>query len=145
MTKKNAKVINVLGEDTLAFEESYLNNPNLPKKESTYVFTDEMIREIDKCKNDIIYFAEHHFFINGMYGKEVIKLFDKQKKILRTIQSSKKTLICTSRQWGKCLSGQTNIRIRCRLLPFSIKIPVGMLFKIIKTFSKLSTYINKII
>lgn len=101
MAKRSTKVINVLNDEIIANEEYYLNNPNLPKAESTYTYTPEMYAEIVKCTKDIVYFAEHFFYINGMNGKEIIKLFAKQKKILRTIQKSKKTCLVTSRQWGK--------------------------------------------
>lgn len=136
-TKKANKIINVKGKKTIANEEYYLGNTNLPTRDSKYVFTPEMVEELDKCKNDIIYFAEHYFYVNGINGKEIIKLFDKQRKILRTIQGSKKSLLVTSRQWGKCLSGQTKVKIKCKFLPFSIKIPVGILYKLIKFINKL--------
>lgn len=101
MAKKKTKVIKVLGSDITAEEEYYLNNPNLPTANSGYEYTPEMVRAIQKCKEDIIYFAEHFFYINGINGKEIIKLFDKQKEILRTIQNNKKTLLVTGRQQGK--------------------------------------------
>lgn len=101
MPRRATKVINVSGENVLANEEYYLNNPNLPKAESTYAYTPKMMEDMEKCRKDIVYFAEHFFYINGINGKEHIKLFDKQKKILRTIQNNKKILLITSRQWGK--------------------------------------------
>jgi Terminase large subunit, T4likevirus-type, N-terminal/Terminase RNaseH-like domain len=100
-TKGAKKVIKVGSSEIIADEQYYLNNPNLPKADSTYTYTPEMVATIAKCRQDIVYFAEHFFFVNGIYGKEHIKLFDKQKRILRTIQGNKKTLLITSRQWGK--------------------------------------------
>lgn len=101
MAKKVTKIQNILGDDVAVTEEYYLNNKNLPKSTSTFAYTPKMKEEIRKCRNDIVYFAENYFFINGMYGKEIIKLFGKQKKILSTIQKNKKTLLISSRQWGK--------------------------------------------
>lgn len=101
MPKKATKVINVLDQDIIATEEYYLNNPNLPKPNATYTYTPEMIEAMKKCSKDIIYFAENFFFINGFNGKEIIKLFDKQKQILKTIQKNKKSLLLTSRQFSK--------------------------------------------
>lgn len=101
MPRRATKVINVSGENVLAKEEYYLNNPNLPKADSTYAYTPKMMEDLQKCREDIVYFAENFFYINGINGKEHIKLFSKQKKILRTIQKNKKILLITSRQWGK--------------------------------------------
>lgn len=101
MAKKKTSIINVFGSEVTAEEEFYLNNPNLPTTNSGYEYTPEMIRAIERCEKDIIYFAENFFYINGINGKEIIKLFDKQKQILKTIQKNKKTLLVTSRQWGK--------------------------------------------
>lgn len=132
MPRKASKIINVLGQDILAKEEYYLNNPNLPKSETTYTYSPEMIQAMEKCRKDIVYFAENYFFINGMNGKEVIKLFDKQKKILRTIQTNKKTLLVTSRQWGKCLSAGSLVDIKFKPLNILFKIPIGLFYFINK-------------
>lgn len=137
MPKKDKKVIKILGKNIIADEKYYLNNPNLPKGDSTYTYTPEMIAEIDKCRNDIIYFAEHHFFINGFYGKEIIKLFDKQREILKGIQKSKKNILVTSRQVGKCICGDTKVKIRFKYLPIPITIKVSTLYKLASFFNKI--------
>lgn len=92
MPKKATKIIDFRGEEVVANEEYYLNNPNLPKNTTTYTYTPAMIKEIARCKKDIIYFAENHFYIiSALSGqKEHITLFEKQKKILKTIQRNKK-------------------------------------------------------
>lgn len=101
MAKKQIKTVKILGDDVTVSEEYYLNNKNLLKSSSTFEYTPKMIKELAKCRKDIVYFAENYFFINGMYGKEIINLFGKQKEILSTIQQNQKTLLITSRQWGK--------------------------------------------
>lgn len=101
MPKKATKKVKVFDQNITAQEDYYLNNPNLPKETSDYDYTPEMVEAMKRCREDIIYFAENHFYINGINGKEVISLFEKQKKILRSIQNNKKNLLVTSRQWGK--------------------------------------------
>lgn len=132
MAKKKTKVIKVLGSEVTAEEEYYLNNPNLPTANSGYEYTPEMADAIKKCKEDIIYFAENFFYINGINGKEIIKLFDKQKEILRTIQNNKKTLLVTGRQQGKCCSGPTPIRLRYKPLNLKITLPFIIFYWLVK-------------
>lgn len=146
MPKKATKIIDFRGEEVVANEEYYLNNPNLPKNTTTYTYTPAMIKEIARCKKDIIYFAENHFYIiSALSGqKEHITLFEKQKKILKTIQRNKKTLLISSRQWGKCLSPGVPICVRYKPLNLSFKINVGIFFKLIKIQNKLKKFINKI-
>lgn len=69
-------------------------------------YTPEMIEEYIKCKTDIIYFAEKYFNIVTLdFGKQVIKLRDYQKKILKamteTPDDKRHLCILSSRQSGK--------------------------------------------
>ena len=41
----------------------YMGNPDLPSKGTVYEYTAEMVSEIQKCKEDILYFAENYFYI----------------------------------------------------------------------------------
>ena len=132
MAKKKTSVIKVFDSNVVAEEEYYLNNPNLPTVNSGYEYTPEMVKAIKRCKEDIIYFAENFFYINGINGKEIIKLFDKQKEILKTIQKNKKTLLLTGRQQGKCCFSTTMISLRYKPLKLKIKLPVIIYFWLIK-------------
>ena len=132
MAKKKTSVIKVFDSNVVAEEEYYLNNPNLPTVNSGYEYTPEMVKAIKRCKEDIIYFAENFFYINGINGKEIIKLFDKQKEILKTIQKNKKNLLITSRQFGKCCFPTTMISLRYKPLKLKIKLPIIIYFWLIK-------------
>jgi len=59
-------------------------------------------REIIRCKDDIVYFAENYFYIvHPDLGKHIIKLYPKQKELL-LLFTNKKRVVCTaSRQSGK--------------------------------------------
>lgn len=54
------------------------------------------VKEIVKCKRDIVYFAEKYFrVINLDKGLHVIKLYDIQKEFLRFLVDNNK-VICVS-------------------------------------------------
>lgn len=60
------------------------------------------IKEIAKCKRDIVYFAENYFrIINLDRGLEIIKLFDIQKELLNFLVQNNKIICCSGRQQGK--------------------------------------------
>lgn len=69
-----------------------------------YAYTKAEIAEFTKCANDIQYFAEKYCKIkreDGTVGD--IKLRNYQKDILNTFESSRFTILCASRQIGKCV------------------------------------------
>lgn len=71
------------------------------------------IKEIAKCKRDIVYFAENYFrVINLDKGLHIIKLYDVQKDFLRFLVDNNKVICCSGRQQGKCVFRNTKIKIR---------------------------------
>lgn len=60
-----------------------------------------IVEEIEKCMNDIVYFAEKYFTIVSYRGKEIITLYPKQKELLKAIASQQNTIVLASRQSGK--------------------------------------------
>jgi len=69
-------------------------------------YTQEMVQEYIRCKEDIIYFAETYFYIvNVDRGKELINLFEYQKKMLKAMieppLGKRHLCILSSRQLGK--------------------------------------------
>lgn len=83
-------------------EKFYMGNPNVPARGAEFEYTREMVSEIEKCKKDILYFAENYFFIliPGK-GKEKIKLFSAQKRILKKMKNNPYFILLASRQIGK--------------------------------------------
>lgn len=79
-----------------------MGNPNVPSKGAEFEYTPEMIKEIDKCKKDILHFAENYFFIliPGK-GKEKITLYKAQKRILKKMRKNPFFILLASRQVGK--------------------------------------------
>lgn len=59
---------------------------------------DRRLLEIAKCKRDIIYFAEKYFkIINLDKGLTTIKLYPKQKDLLRFFTGEKRCIVLASR------------------------------------------------
>ena len=92
-------------------------NENLKKANTVeYVSQDvqqEYIRELIRCREDIIYFAEKYFtIISPAKGKHLIKMYPKQKDLLNAMVDNNRVISCASRQVGKCLFRDTKIKIR---------------------------------
>ena len=86
-------------------KEIYMNNPALPTPEAEFEWTPEMIKELKKCKENLLHFAENYFYIINLdEGKQKIKLHSYQKKALRVIRDNKNSLFLFSRQSGKLLN-----------------------------------------
>ena len=57
------------------------------------------IREIAKCKRDIVYFAEHYYrVVNLDKGLHIIKLYAIQKEFLRFLVNNNKVICVSGRQ-----------------------------------------------
>lgn len=57
------------------------------------------IKEIAKCKRDIVYFAENYYrIINLDKGLHVIKLYDVQKDLLRFMVDNNRVIVVSGRQ-----------------------------------------------
>lgn len=83
-------------------EKFYLGNSNLPTPETRYNYSPEMIKEILKCKNNILHFASNYFYIiNVDSGRQKIKLHKFQKRILKSLMDNRFNILLASRQVGK--------------------------------------------
>lgn len=79
-----------------------MGNENLPTKGSTFEYTQEQIEEIVKCQENILHFAENYFYILNLdEGKQKIKLYAAQKRILRKLRDNRFFVLLASRQIGK--------------------------------------------
>ena len=91
MTDKNSK-------------QFYLGNQNLPRPDASFNYADhpEWVKDIDKCRKNILYFAENFFYIVNLdRGREKIALHGYQKKILRALMDNRFVVLLSSRQSGK--------------------------------------------
>jgi len=85
------------------------NNKDLPV-DVTGEYNVEMMSEMQKCKDDIFYFAEKYFtIVHPDRGKEIMQLYAPQKRAIDKIVKNRRTIICASRQIGKRLCLNTPV------------------------------------
>ena len=83
-------------------ERFYLGNKNLPSGDSEFEYTASQMKEMKKCMNNILYFAENYFFIVNLdTGRQKIKLHKYQKRMLRSMRDNRMVIMNASRQIGK--------------------------------------------
>ena len=79
-----------------------MGNPNVPARGAEFEYTAEMASELEKCKDDILYFAENYFYVLNLdRGKEKIQLYSAQKRILKKMRDNRFFVLLASRQTGK--------------------------------------------
>jgi hypothetical protein len=89
-------------EPKLSKKEMYLGNPNLPSSEAKFEYTPEMVMEIEKCRDDMLYFAKNFFYIiDPDRGKVRIELYDFQERIINGLKSSRFNILLSPRQASK--------------------------------------------
>jgi hypothetical protein len=92
-------------------EKFYLGNTNLPTAQTEYDYTPDMIKEIAKCRKNILHFASNYFYIiNVDEGRQKIKLHKFQKRILKALMENRFNILLASRQIGKALALDTPIK-----------------------------------
>jgi len=85
-------------------KQFYLGNKNLPtaNAEFDYASNPKWVADIQKCRKNILYFAENFFYIVNLdKGTIQIELYNYQKKILRSLRDSRFVVLLASRQIGK--------------------------------------------
>lgn len=93
------------------------NNPQLKAPNSTQFITPEIFKErmeeFKRISQDIIYFAQKYFYIISLdEGKRLIKLYPKQAQLVKAMTEKRRVITLSCRQAGKCVTGQTLIKIR---------------------------------
>ena len=106
----NTSTQKIINQEPIDPSYYYRGSKNVPIAGAQYEFTADMINELVKCKDDIVYFAENFFYIVNLdRGKETIKLYDAQKEALRTLVENRFVSLLSCRQAGKALSLNTPI------------------------------------
>lgn len=117
-------------------------NKSLRKAGQVVDYNQEMINEIIKCSEDIIYFAEKYFYIvHPDKGKIKIPLYEWQKKVLKAYveppEGKSHIIVRIPRQQGKCCESQTNIKIRNKKTGQIVEISFEDFFNMIKKQSNI--------
>ena len=80
----------------------YLGNKNLPTESAQFEYTPEMVKNLKKAKQNLLYFAENYFYIVNLdTGRQTIKLHRCQKRALRNMRDNRFVVMLASRQCGK--------------------------------------------
>jgi len=106
----NTSTDKIINEEPVDPSFYYRGSTHVPIAGAQYKFTADMVSELRRCKEDIIYFAENFFYIIALdRGKEKIQLYEAQKRVLRSFVADRNVIVCSSRQIGKALSLDTPI------------------------------------
>tara|TARA_R110001592_G_scaffold120545_3_gene324922 strand:- start:3232 stop:5043 length:1812 start_codon:yes stop_codon:yes gene_type:complete len=81
----------------------YDRNPNLKKGNIVFSYSEFELKEIIKCKRDILYFADKYCTVMTDFGLQTIKLRPYQKKYLKSLQKERFNVCLASRQVGKTI------------------------------------------
>ncbi len=83
-------------------ETSFMNNASLKKIGVPISYTEEQILEYKKCSEDPVYFIDNYCYIVTLdHGIQQFKMYDCQKKKIKTIHDNRRVIIMESRQAGK--------------------------------------------
>lgn len=76
-------------------------------------FTEEMINELYKCKQNPIYFANKYcYIVHPQKGKIKLNLRDYQDGFIETIHNNKSIISLQPRQVGKCVGKSNTIKLK---------------------------------
>lgn len=98
----NTNTEKIINQEPVDVSYYYRGSKNVPVAGAQYEFTADMVEELRKCKSDVIYFAENFFYIVNLdQGKQKIKLYEAQKKMLLNMVNNRFSVNLASRQSGK--------------------------------------------
>ena len=106
---------------------------------------EERIKEIARCKRDIVYFCEHYFRITNLdKGLHLVKLYDIQKEFIQYLVDNNRIVCVSGRQQGKCIFWWSFIKI-CNYKHKWIKLylPIGLVYLMAKIMRKLKNLFRK--
>lgn len=92
----------IIIENPIDESQYYRGDKNVPKEDAQFEWTPKMVKEIKKCREDIVHFAESHFYIvEADRGKQKISLYKAQKRVLKSLADNRFVSVLASRQVGK--------------------------------------------
>jgi intein/homing endonuclease len=89
--------------------KTFRNNAKIKAAGVSMKWTNDMIKEYIRCKDDIFYFIEKYFMIITENGLEHMVLRDYQRDMIDAMNGSRFTMAVMSRQAGKALDLNTPI------------------------------------
>ena len=109
----NNTVMNTLPDAMVDKQTTYNGNPLLKREHSQVALTQEHLDELKKCMDDPIYFAERYMkVVHVDRGLIPIKLYDYQKRMIKSMNDNRYSIVLSCRQSGKCVTGDTIIIVQ---------------------------------
>ena len=91
-------------------EQYYRGNKTLPTGKAAFEWDENKIKEIYKCRNDILHFGENYFWaVTVSEGKKKLELYKPQKRLLKALNDNRFVITLASRQVGKALALDTPV------------------------------------
>lgn len=89
------------------------DNNIIKKPHQKDLVTPEQEEEISKCMDDVVYFSENYVrIIHATRGRVPFEPWPYQIEMLREFQKNRFNICLTARQMGKCVSGDTLIKLK---------------------------------
>lgn len=111
----------------------YNGLPNIKRANIQINWSQQMLDEWVRCRDDIIYFAQNYCSIVHIdYGVIKVQLRDYQKDMLEVMFDNRMSIHNLSRQLGKCLTSDTCINIRNKYTGVIKQITIGEFHELIK-------------
>jgi len=82
-------------------ETFYLGNKNLPVPDTNFNWTPEMVEDLERARKSVLHFSRFFYIVNLDEGKQQIKLYPYQKRILKALVENRFNVVLASRQIGK--------------------------------------------
>jgi hypothetical protein len=121
-TEKVEALIEYANEEGLEYKEIdnpfYENDPALKKGNILFKFTQYELNELEKCANDVIYFANRYCKLMTDDGVRNVTLRDYQEQILSSYQKNRFSIFLAARQSGKCNSPVSSATWTGEKIPF---------------------------
>ena len=77
-------------------------NPKLKKAHTEAEYTPEMLAELKKCREDVIYFCRNYVYIkHPTRGQILFDLYDYQEEVLNNYVNNRLNILLSARQTGK--------------------------------------------
>src|ERR1017187_9180158 len=92
----------------------YLGNPFIKGRGVSIEWTPELIKEYQKCSEDVVYFTETYIKIITEDGLVPFILRDYQREMILSFKDNRFNISCMARQSGKCCDINTPIKIRSK-------------------------------
>ena len=120
------------------------NDPSWKKTNIVWQYSPEEYEELEKCKADVVYFAEKYCEIMTEDGVKTVNLFDYQKEIVNHFKDDRMSILMASRQVGKCFLHNSYICIKLKTNQLSSKFLNFSKNSILNTNGEISTSASEV-